>query len=31
VGWYGLRAKAFRLLAMADDPLRDPAAVAALR
>jgi hypothetical protein len=31
VDWYGLRAKALRLLAMTDDPLRDPAAVAALR
>ena len=31
IDWYGLRTKALRLLAMADDPLRDPAAVAALR
>lgn len=31
IDWYALRDKALRLLALADDPLRDPAAVAALR
>lgn len=31
VDWYSLRAKALRLLSLVDDPLRDPAAVAALR
>ena len=31
IDWHGLRAKALRLLALADDPMRDPAATAALR
>lgn len=29
--WYALRAEALRLLALADDPVRDPVAAAALR
>lgn len=31
IDWWALRAKALRLLALADDPTRDPAATAALR
>lgn len=31
IDWYGLRAEALRLLALAEDPVRDPVAAAALR